>query len=390
VSPALSKKDNLCDGRKGGVKILAITGSSGGHIFPALGFLDTLNNKHKDIDILLVLPKKSITNQIGSSKNKPKYISISSVRLSLDFKNFTAILMFFKGSLESMFILLTFRPDIVVGFGSLVCIPMVLFAWLFRMKTLIHEQNVIPGRANRFLAKFTDKIAVSFAETRDYFKDYRKKIVLTGNPIRKELTRIDKNKALDFFGFNNEKFTILVIGGSQGSHRINFGFLRTISAIADKSNFQVIHLTGSSDYGFLKRSYRDLNINSRLFNFLEPMQYAYSACDLAVSRSGATTIAEIVFFGLAAIIIPYPFAYSHQIANAKVLETIGSGIIIHDNELDSDILRNNLENFINNPERIKAMRSNYSNISRLNANDLLAEAVLSLSDAQTYGTKCPP
>ncbi|MDP3732623.1 MAG: undecaprenyldiphospho-muramoylpentapeptide beta-N-acetylglucosaminyltransferase [Candidatus Omnitrophota bacterium] len=369
------------------MKILAITGSSGGHIFPALGFLDTLNNKHKDIDILLVLPKKSITNQIESFQNKPNYISISSVRLSLDFKNFTAILLFFKGSLESMFILLTFRPDIVVGFGSLVCIPMVLFAWLFRMKTLIHEQNVIPGRANRFLAKFTDKIAISFAQTRDYFKDYRKKIVLTGNPIRKELNRIDKNKALDFFGFNSEKFTILVIGGSQGSHRINFGFLRTISAIADKSNFQVIHLTGSADYDFLKRSYRDLNINSRLFNFLEPMQYAYSACDLVVSRAGATTIAEIVFFGLAAIIIPYPFSYSHQIANAKVLETIGSGIIIQDNELDSDILRKNLENFINNPERIKAMRSNYSNISRLNANDLLAEAVLSLSEDISSGMK---
>jgi len=379
------------------VKVLAITGSSGGHIFPALGFLDTLNNKsrtflpqetpytkkvrdkHKDIDILLVLPKKTITHQVGNFEYKLNYISISSIKLNLDFKNFAAILRFFQGSLESIIILLTFRPDIVVGFGSLCCIPMILFAWLFRVKTLIHEQNVIPGRANRFLAKFTDRIAVSFAQTGDYFKDYKRKVIITGNPIRKELSRIDKNKAFDFFGLDSDKLTILVMGGSQGSHRINLGFLRAVSAIPDKSSFQVIHLAGRQDLDFLKNSYKDLNINSRLFNFLESMQYAYSACDLVVSRAGATTIAEIIFFGLAAIIIPYPFAYRHQVANAKVLENIGSGIIIQDNELDSDILKKNIENLINKPERIKAMRSHYDNILKLNANDLLVEAVKSLS-----------
>ena len=367
------------------MKILAITGSSGGHIFPTLGFLDTLNKKHKDIDVLLVLPShqkfwcESITHQVENLGYKLNYISISSIKLSLDFKNFTAILRFLKGSFESIFILLAFRPDVVVGFGSLVCIPMVLFAWLLGMKTLIHEQNVIPGRANRFLAKFTDRIAVSFAQTGDYFKAHKRKVVVTGNPIRKELNRIDKNKALDFFGFNSDKFTILVMGGSLGSHRINFAFLRAVSAMPDKLSLQVIHLTGPADYGLLNDSYKDLNINSRLFNFLESMQYAYSACDLLVSRAGATTITEIIFFGLAAIVIPYPFAYRHQIANAKVLETIGSGIIIQDNELGGDILRKNIDGLINNPERIKAMRSCYGNIPRLNANDLLAEAVLSLS-----------
>ena len=380
MNPVLSKKDSLWhNGRKGGVKVLAITGLSGGHIFPALGFLDTLNSKHKDIAILLVLPKKNITQQVGNLGYQRNYISVSSVKLSLDSKNFTAILRFFKGSWESIIILLTFRPDVVVGFGSLFCIPMILFAWLLGMKTLIHEQNVIPGRANRFLAKFTDRIAVSFAQTCDYFKGYKRKIIITGNPIRKELERIDKHKALDFFGFKSDKFTILVMGGSLGSRRINFAFLRAVSALSDKSGLQLIHLTGPADYDLLKNSYKDLNINSRLFNFLEPMQYAYSACDLAVSRAGATTIAEIIFFGLAAIVIPYPFAYRHQIANARVLESIGSGIIIQDNELDSDILRKNIENLINNSERIKAMRSYYGNISRLNANDLLAEAALSLT-----------
>ena len=360
------------------MKILVITGASGGHIFPALGFLETLKNKYRNLDVLLVLPRKGVTNQIRNIDCKVNYVSFSSINLRFDFRNLVSGLIFFKGSWESMFILAQFRPDIVVGFGSLVCVPMILFAWLFRIKTLIHEQNVIPGRANRFLAKFTDKIAVSFAETFDYLQDYKRKIVLAGNPIRGGLRPVDKNKALDFFGLKSNKFTILVMGGSLASHRINLGFLKAVSAIAGKPGLQVIHLAGAKDVDFLKENYKDLNIDSRLFNFLESMQYAYSACDLVVSRAGATSIAEIMFFGLPAIIIPYPFAYRHQLANAKVLESIGSGIIIQDKDLDSDILKKNIENLINNNDRIEAMRSCYGNIPRMNTNDLLAEAALSL------------
>ena len=168
------------------MRILVITGASGGHIFPALGFLDILRDKYKDISTLLVLPRiNNIINQMQKFDYQVKYISVSSIKLNLDFKNFMAIFRFFKGTLESIVILLSFKPDIIVGFGSLVSVPMVMLAWLLRIKTLIHEQNVIPGRANRFLARFNDKIAVSFAETEGYLKKYKRKVVLTGNPIRR-------------------------------------------------------------------------------------------------------------------------------------------------------------------------------------------------------------
>jgi UDP-N-acetylglucosamine--N-acetylmuramyl-(pentapeptide) pyrophosphoryl-undecaprenol N-acetylglucosamine transferase len=246
------------------------------------------------------------------------------------------------------------------------------------MKTLIHEQNVIPGRANRFLAKFVDKIAISFEETSDYWNDYKSKIIITGDPLRKELELIDKKKALDFFGLKSGKFTILVMGGSQGSRRINFGFLRAISAIAGKEDLQIIHLAGCADQEQLKNGYKDLRIDLRLFDFLEPIQYAYNASDLAITRAGATSIAEIIFFGLPAIIIPYPFAYEHQTQNARVLEKKGCGVIIGDSELDGDSLSRNMREIINNPDRLKKMRSSYKDMGRLNANVLLAEAVLFL------------
>lgn len=360
------------------MKILTISGSSGGHIYPMLGFLDALTSKHKDIDLLLVLPSKCITNGVENFGYKVNYICISSIKLSFNFRNLVAIVKLIRGAWQSIIVLLKFKPDIVVGFGSLVTLPMILFARLFRIKTLIHEQNVIPGRANRFLAGFTDRIAISFSETRGHFKNYEREVVLTGNPVRKELNRIDKNKALDFFGLNGNKFTILVMGGSQSSHRVNLGFLAAVSQMQDKSAFQVIHLAGIKDLELLKKSYKELNINFRLFDFLGPMQYAYSASDLVVSRAGATTITEIISYKLPAIIIPYPFAYEHQLANARVLERMSSGIIIQDKELDGAALALNMDYLINNSERIKTMRSCYDNIPLPNANDLLVEAVLSL------------
>ena len=363
------------------MRVLVVTGSSGGHIFPALSFLDGLKNRHKEIDTLLVLPRSSLklaTAKALALAYKVDWISISPVKLNISLKDSLAIFNFLKGSLESLFIILRFRPDIVVGFGSLICVPMIMLAWLFRIKTLIHEQNVLTGRANRLLAKFTDRIAISFQETRGYLKINPDKIVLTGNPIRRELKRIDKSKAFSFFGLNDDKFTILVMGGSLGSHSINKSFFGAVSTISDKSRFQVIHISGPGDYSLLYNSYKDLGLEIKLFGFFQQMQYAYSIADLAVSRGGATTIAELMFFCLPAIIIPYPYAYSHQLGNARVLEKKGCAVLIKDSRLDANILRQALEDIMNNPDKAKLMRSGYDGFLKVNANDLLVDEVLSL------------
>jgi UDP-N-acetylglucosamine--N-acetylmuramyl-(pentapeptide) pyrophosphoryl-undecaprenol N-acetylglucosamine transferase len=381
MSPALPKKDNSI-ARKGGVKILVVSGSSGGHIFPALSLIKSLKNRHKEIDTLLILPRSSlkynlVTNQI---ENKVNYVSIYPIKLSISFKNILAALNFLKGTLQSLFIILKFRPDIVVGFGSLVCIPTLMLAWIFRLKTLIHEQNVVPGRTNRLLAKFTDKIAISFEQTRDYLKVNKDMIALTGNPIRQELKRIDRSQAFNFFGLNDDKFTILVMGGSMGSNRINTCFFNAVSTISNKFRFQIIHIAGASDYNLLYNSYKDLDLRIKLFTFLKDMQYAYSICDLVVCRAGATTIAELINFNLPAIIVPYPYAYSHQLSNAKVLEKKGCAVVIKDSDLGANILKEILDDFMNNPNRLALMRSGYGDFLKADADDLLADEVLSLEN----------
>lgn len=367
------------------MKILIVTGASGGHIFPAVSFQDALTQRYKDINTLLVLPK-SLKNKIQNSHYNIKYISITSINLKLNLKNFFSMLRFFRGTLESLFILMRFKPDVVVGFGSLVSIPMVLFSYCLKIRTLIHEQNVIPGRANRFLARMVDRIATSFTQTKDYLRLKPEKIVLTGNPIRGELKRIERKKALNFFDFDEHKITVLVMGGSQGSHTINMETVRTFSLLPDTSKLQVIHITGNRDFELIRSKYRDLKFNVKIFNFLDYMQYAYSASDFIISRSGATTIAEIIFFRLPAIFIPYPYAYYHQVSNAMVLEEKGCAFIIPDQFLKKDTLLEKIEFLMDNPGKLKDMQANYNELQipacagRRNANavNLLVDEVISL------------
>lgn len=364
---------------KGNLKILVVTGSSGGHIFPALAFLEAIQEKQPDIDALLVLPEKSILKKKEKFTYQVKYIKLSSISRRIDAKNVKNILNFISGSLESLCLLLKFQPDVVVGFGSLVSLPAIVFAWLLRIKTLIHEQNVVPGRANKFLAGFVDKIAVSFQATTVYLADYKRKIVVTGNPLRKSVARLDKIKAYDFFGFSRDRFTILIMGGSLGSHRINEESFKAVSCLKDKTLVQVIHLTGHSDYEFLNRQYKDSGVKFALFNFFDSMQYAYNISDLVISRAGATTIAEIIFFNLPAILVPYPYAYKHQYMNAKALEEKGCGIIIDDKEFNADKLMRNLEPLLGGRKKIEEMRLNFNVFSKVDASDLLAKEVMALN-----------
>ena len=361
------------------MKVLVVTGASGGHIFPALSFIDTLKNEHSDSDILLVLPKKSIKVKVVPDICALKFISVSNIRFSFDLKNLKAVLNLIKGSLESFILLLEFKPDIVVGFGSLNSIPLLLLAWLMRIKTLIHEQNVIPGRANSLLSKFSDRVAISFAQTKDYLAVSSDRLVLTGNPIRKELKKIDRQEALNFFGFEDNLFTILVMGGSQGSQKINESFINAISAVADKLKLQVIHLAGAKDLEALNKGYKALKIKSRLLTFLDKMQYAYSIADLAITRAGATTIQELIAFSIPAVIVPYPFAYEHQRANAAVLEREGCCIVIDDTKLGPGILKQEIEAFFKDPKKPEGMRLKYSKFLKNNASEALVNTVFSLA-----------
>lgn len=362
------------------LKILVATGSSGGHIFPALAFLDSLSKNYPKAQTILVLPRKNKDKIkfICPGSCKVVYTSLSSVKIGFKREDIKDLLELFKCIFQTLKVLLKFQPDVVVGFGSIASVPAVMLGWLLRAKTIIHEQNVIPGKATKILAYIADKIAISFEESRVYFKGQADKIVVTGNPVRKQLIPLKKEQALDYFGLSRNKITVLVMGGSQSSHRINETFLGAVSLIKDKDKIQAIHLAGKADYESLKRWYDNSGISFALFDFLEPIHYAYSASDLALSRAGATTIAELSFFQVPAILVPYPYAQEHQFKNAKSLEEKGCAVIIKDRDLNVQVLKESLEAVISGQPGLKRMREKYTCFELKDAGGLLVKEAMSL------------
>ncbi|MBM3249256.1 MAG: undecaprenyldiphospho-muramoylpentapeptide beta-N-acetylglucosaminyltransferase [Candidatus Omnitrophica bacterium] len=361
------------------LKIIVATGESGGHIFPALSFLEALREKEKDLDALLVLPASCLKDKINLEAYRVEYLPICSIKPKLNRKNIGALFKFFKGTLMSFLLLAGFRPDLVVGFGGINSVPLLVFAWLFRIRTMIHEQNVHPGRANRLLMRFADRVAISFDQTRDFIRIDPDKLIFTGNPVRRELKRVEKNEALSFLGLEPDKFTLLVMGGSQGSRSINQGLLAAVSSIPQKDRFQIIHLSGREDYLKVRESYRGLNISAKVFDFLKPVHYAYSASDLVLSRSGAITVTEIMQFALPAILIPYPYAYQHQLNNARILEKKGCACIINDADLDKEILAEKLKGFLDDRQALSSMRSGYRGMKIEDSGVRLANAAIALA-----------
>lgn len=361
------------------MKILAATGSSGGHIFPAVAFLDALKEKDSAISTLLVLPRKSIKDDLQITGHELRYIGVTSLGLRLSAKNLISLHNLARGFWESLIIVIKFKPDIVVGFGSIASLPVVFWAWLFRIRTVIHEQNVIPGKANRFLAKFVDMFAVSFDRTRQLLGGCPENTVLTGNPLRRGLIRVDRDKALERFGLAKDGFTLFIVGGSQGSKRINSEAIRSLSGLNNRKSLQVIHVCGGADREMLRCFYAEAGIRAAVFPFLPEMHYAYSASDLVICRAGATTISELILFGIVSVIIPYPFAGGHQSANARVLEEKGCAVVIEEADLAPGRLRRIVEGFIDEPARLERMRLAFEGMEKRPAAQLLAEAVLELN-----------
>lgn len=358
------------------MRVLIVTGSSGGHIFPAIALLEALNSSAQEA--LLVLPQKSRQDKIAVAPGQIKYIPAANLSFNLNRKNIFALYFFLSGAWASLRIIVKFKPDLVVGFGSLNTIALIFWAWLFRIKTMVHEQNVICGRANKLLVKLVDKVAISFSQTRNYLNIAPFKIVLTGNPLRRGCFRVDKKKAEDFFKFKEGKFTILIMGGSQGSHRINAAWMEVLSACQKKDDLQLIHICGTQDFTWLAAEYAALPLTCKLYDFFYQMEYAYSVADLVICRAGATTIAEIQKFNLPALLIPYPFAYAHQLANAQVLADVGAAEVMFDAELSADKLKASLDAYFCNCEKLQRMKKAYQKLPVLDATERLMSEVLKL------------
>jgi len=358
------------------MKILIACSGSGGHIFPALALAEELKTK-RNSEISFLQTNKEEADRLIKDKGFNLVVSnLDRVSFSSFINGTRAIFKLLAAMVLSFKIIAKLKPAVAVGFGGYHSGPILLTARLLGIPTLIHEQNVLPGKANHILSKFVDKIAVSFKESEKYFN--AKKTILTGCPLRKVVISVSEQEARLKYNFGKEKFTILVMGGSQGSHNINSKFIEAISLLDNKEKVQIIHITGEKDYEFINQKYSKMKISSLVFAFLEEIGYAYKLADIIITRGGASTISEIIALRIPAIIIPYPFARKHQLMNAKILLHAGCAILIEDEELSAEVLKEKISSLMLEEDKLSRMKQAFNKFQEANAVENIEREILSL------------
>lgn len=368
------------------MKIIVSGGGTGGHIYPAITLIRTIQKQVENPEILYVGTKIGLEADIIPKEGLPfKTVDIRGLERKLSLKMIKTVGKAIHGVWQARRIVKQFKPDVVIGTGGFVCGPILLAASLMGIPTLIQEQNVIPGITNKLLAKFVTKIAVGYQDAVKYFP--KEKVVFTGNPIRAEVLSINREAGLAEFGFDTNKKTILISGGSRGARSMNQAMIDVHKYFADSQTIQLLHVTGKNEYNDIVASVQaqgiDLQQNRNILikPYLYDMPKALALADLAIFRAGATGIAELTAKGIPSILIPYPYAAeNHQEFNALSLVKRGAAVMIRDKDLTSVGLIDVIESIISEPVKLLKMAEASRAMGRPVAAEEIAQIVVFLAN----------
>lgn len=337
------------------MRVIVTAGGTGGHIYPALAIIDKIKEQEPDSEILYIGTHNRMEKDIVPKHNINYFsLEVTGFKRSLTFSNFKTITNFLKAIKKSKKIIKDFNPDIVIGVGGYVTAPVIYSAKKLGYKTIIHEQNSIPGLANKFLSKYADVIAISLNSSKDYFP--KNKVIFTGNPCGEmALTRPTTDKKT--FGLTSYKKLVLIVIGSLGSSVMSDKMIRMLSLFNNKE-YEVLYITGKDYYdNVIKNNKFPKNI--KIVPYIDNLSSTMRACDVIISRAGATTISEITAIGLPSILIPSPYVpNNHQMKNALELAKSDAAIIIEEKDLKGDILVRTVDQLINNKHKLEDMSNN--------------------------------
>lgn len=375
------------------MKVLITGGGTGGHINPALAIAQKVKAQDPSNEILYVGTKNGMESELVPKAGFDfKYVTAKYLRRSLSPANIKTLLASVKGVIESLKIIKDFKPDIVVGTGGYVCGPVVLAASLRKVPTMIHEQNVFPGITNKLLSKVVDVIGISFADAEKYFpEEARKKLVLVGNPVRKDILTTDRKRSRANFKLNSDDIFIYSFGGSGGQISLNESITEAIAHYNGKKNIRILHITGKKHY---EKFMAELDKRVKIENNIEVRDYMYeaaaalSASDIVIGSAGAITIAEITAIGVPSILIPKTYtAENHQEYNARALEKEGAAKVILEKDLDGQTLIKAIDEIIDNKNVLKAMSFNSKRMGNTDVENKIYETMVNIIKQKSKSNK---
>ena len=359
------------------LKVIVSGGGTGGHIFPAIAIANALKLNDDSIDILFVGAKGKMEMEKVPNSGYPivGLPIIGFQRKLTDKRNFIFPFKLFYSLIKSLFIVLKFKPNIVVGTGGYASGPLLFVASKMGIPSLIQEQNSYPGITNKLLSKITNKICVAYPGMEKFFP--KEKILFSGNPIRQDLQDISKLKeeAFGHFKFDNKKTIILVVGGSLGALTIN----KTMEKFAKNfpSGIQLLWQTGTSFYN-QAANYESENI--RVMKFISRMDLAYSLADIVISRAGASTISELCLVAKPSILVPSPnVSEDHQTKNAMALKNNDAALLVRDKDSINSLIPL-LQDLIDNKEKREQLSKNIYKLAKLNSAQIIADELIKLTN----------
>ncbi|MEW5924993.1 MAG: undecaprenyldiphospho-muramoylpentapeptide beta-N-acetylglucosaminyltransferase [Candidatus Zixiibacteriota bacterium] len=365
------------------LKIIFAGGGTGGHLYPALAIADrlkTLITPGCEADFRFVGTKRGIEYRMKERLGYPlSLITVRGLSRRGIIRNILFPFLLAGATLKSIYLILRFSPNIVIGTGGYVMGPVLLAAVMMNRRSAIQEQNSYPGVTTRQLAHRVDKVFLGFGEAAKYFKKGCD-VLETGNPVKSIIGTITKEDARKYFDLSIDDKVILILGGSQGASSINNNILMHLETLS--GTYRLIWQTGERDYKEVAAKAGGRVSGRALFAFTDQIETAYAAADIAIARAGALTLAELEAAGLPSVLIPYPFAAEdHQRKNAEVYAAAGASFIIYDNELgEMNLLKGTITLLEDGSrDKMKAALETLRSKRKKPAVDKIAEEILALT-----------
>jgi UDP-N-acetylglucosamine--N-acetylmuramyl-(pentapeptide) pyrophosphoryl-undecaprenol N-acetylglucosamine transferase len=349
-------------------RLIISGGGTGGHIFPAVAIANAFRERHPDAEILFVGAKgKMEMTRVPEAGYRIIGLWISGLQRKLTLSNLMFPIKLISSYFKASQIIRSFKPHVVVGTGGYASGPMMIAATRAKIPAVIQEQNSFAGLTNKQVADKVSKVCVAYDGMEKYFP--KDKIVLTGNPVRKDILSVDQKRlnAISHFGFDSNKKTLLIIGGSLGARTINESILAGIDKLID-AKIQVIWQTGKGYFEAYKTALVKYDLRQiRVQDFVKEMDLAYAAADVVISRSGALAVSELCIARKPSILVPSPnVAEDHQTKNAMALVSKNAAIMVADKDANAKLVDEALRLMFDEPQ-CQRLCENIAMLARPNA-----------------------
>jgi UDP-N-acetylglucosamine--N-acetylmuramyl-(pentapeptide) pyrophosphoryl-undecaprenol N-acetylglucosamine transferase len=375
-------------GTQPGPRVLIAAGGTGGHVFPGLALARALKELEPTAEVRFAGTSRGIENQAVPAAGFPlDLLPILPLSRRLALETVLAPFAAVVGALAAWRLLRRHRIEAVAGMGGYVTLPVAVGARLAGVPVVLHEQNAVPGIANRLAARLARRIALGVADAAAAFPSGR--TVTIGNPVRPELARLDRNRLREVgqkeLGLDPDRATLFVFGGSQGARHLNQAVIAATPHWTRPERVQILHACGRRDEAEVREGWRAQDrtrrgLQVRIEPFVERMDLAYAACDLALTRAGAMTMAELTAAGVPAIMVPLPHATAdHQAANARAVAAAGGAVVVRDEDLDGERLAATAAPLLEDPERLAKMSVAMASLAYPAAAHELAALVLEVA-----------